>query len=651
MLKRLFVSLLITATFLRTTAQEKGTFTNLGPQLFSATLQGSAFVQIKKKNFIYTVVRGRPAHLVGFNLKTNELIADFPLADTDGSWSITATTNGTVYVASSQGYVFQHLAGTKEIKNLGIALQNEKLVWDVVAGKKNEVYGGTYPGGRVFKYQSKEGFVDILEEAVVNQQQYAQFLAFDKKTNKLYVAVYVGANVVEIDLSTKKRRELLPEHYQKKGSIYNIKLLDTKTGTKILVWLNNIGVGRETLVIDVNSGKHEAVLPTMEVRTLLQNEKNGEIFYTVDANLFSATFIGKKLENVEKILNFTGKTKASRWKNENEIELLTSDGSLVSYNLDTKAQKIVQLKIPQQPIDISNLFYGPDNKIWLSGYLVGGNSTYDLKTKGTTPYLGLMQAEGMAKKGNDIYFGIYPSAQLFKYNTNEEWSLKKKNPSVIGQIKGQSRPFTILSTDSLNSIYFGTVPDYGKLGGALVAYNISNKEITVYDQIIKNQAPVTLTYLNGLIWGGTTTSGGLGVSPSEKEGKLFCWDPIANKLIYETTPIPGIMAITALIKGPKQTLWGMTDGIIFEFDPASKATIFQQKIYEVPAVRTHLWRDATLVLHPSGKIYMTGGKKLYCIDPETKSVSYLKDNLDLMTMDGEGNLYFRYEADLWTYTP
>ncbi|WP_266202738.1 hypothetical protein [Pontibacter kalidii] len=652
MIQKLYLALLMLLLSWGAHAQEKGTFKNLGPQLHSATLQGSAFVEGKNgKTYVYSVVRGRPAHLFGYDLATNELVADLELENTDGSWAIVASTDGLLYVSSAQGYLFKHMPGTQEIENLGIVLEGEKLVWDVVAGKNGEIYGGTYPGCRIFRYHPKDGFSDVSQGPVVENQQYAQFLAYDKKTDKLFVAVYIGANVVEIDLKTGKKREFLPEHYQKNGSIYNLKLVKAKTGTKLLVWLNNKGVGREALVFDAKTGKLEETLGTMEVRTLLKAEKIPTVYYTVDTNLYSSELTASAYAASEHLLSFKGKTKAARWNKNNEVELFTTEGQLVKYNPATRKSSTVTLNIPKQPIDIQSIFYGPDDRVWLSGYLAGGNAAYDPKSGKTVEYSGLIQSEGMAKQGDDLYFGIYPAAQLYKYDTKRAWDVSQNNPRLIKQLEGQSRPFAILSVDSLRKVYFGTVPNYGVLGGAIAEYDSETDETHTYTDVVKNQSPVCLAFLDGKIWGGTSISGGLGITPTEKEGKLFCWDPDKRETIFETTPIPGIMAVTALIKGPDKKLWGMADGNLFVFDPASRQVVKQTKVYEVPAKRTHLWRDAFLVTHPSGNVYGTGGRKFFSVDPQTMEVNVLREGLDLLTMDGSGVLYFRLGADLWSYTP
>ena len=54
--------------------------------------------------------------------------------------------------------------------------------------------------------------------------------------------------------------------------------------------------------------------------------------------------------------------------------------------------------------------------------------------------------------------------------------------------------------------------------------------------------------------------------------------------------------------GPDGNVWGMASGTIFVFDSLAKKVIRSKQIYEAGVLKSHVWRDAFLVLHTSGKI-------------------------------------------------
>jgi hypothetical protein len=461
------------------------------------------------------------------------------------------------------------------------------------------------------------------------------------------VAIYFNADVIEINTKTGEKKSLFSQHYKEKGSIYNLKIINTRTGDKLLVWLNNKGVGRETLIYDLKTLAVEEVLPTLEARHIQQNKNT--TYYTIDGKLYHADLTVASLKAAKELATFPAKVLASKWKNKQELQYFTADGSLISYHIKTNKTTLVKLPVPQQPIDIQSIFNGPDGKIWMGGYLAGGHAYYDPKTGETKEFHGLHQTEGMAKLGTDLFFGIYPGGKIYKLDTRKAFDLKKNNPQHLINIKNQSRLFTNLTLG--NKILFGTIPDYGALGGAITEYDSLTKKFNTYYDVIKNQSPTALVNRNGTIWGGTSISGGLGVAPTEKEARLFTWNMVTKKVDFETVPIPGNISITALINGPDQNLWGFSDGYIFIYDIKQSKVVFQHKIYDFIRKRSHIWIDGKLILHPNGKIYGTDGDQFFVIDPTTRKVEIIHKGVGLLAMDDDGVFYFRKEADLYSYKP
>ena len=135
---------------------------NLGPQVTATTIQGSAFFRDESgRDLIYTVERGEPAHLLGYEVKTLRKILDAPMPGNDGAWEATVSSDGWVYTAGGHGHMFRHKPGTETVEDLGQVLPGETVVWDVEPGADGEVFGATYPGCRVVRYREKDGFSDV----------------------------------------------------------------------------------------------------------------------------------------------------------------------------------------------------------------------------------------------------------------------------------------------------------------------------------------------------------------------------------------------------------------------------------------------------------------------------------------------------------
>jgi hypothetical protein len=209
-----------------------------------------------------------------------------------------------------------------------------------------------------------------------------------------------------------------------------------------------------------------------------------------------------------------------------------------------------------------------------------------------------------------------------------------------------------LGVPELNRVYFGTVPEYGRLGGGIAEVDPFDGKLTFHADVVTDHSVIALAYSHGLLVGGTSVSGGLGIEPTEKSGKLFLWDPKANRKVFETVPVDGVPGVSALIPGPDGNVWGMAGGTLFVFDPAARRVVSRHKLFDRKNEDGHVWRDATLVVHPSGQIYGTQGGRLFRLDPKTKQVTVLREkDAGLLAMDRQGRLYFRDRINLWQYAP
>src|SRR5690606_15318454 len=141
------------------------------------------------------------------------------------------------------------------------------------------------------------------------------------------------------------------------------------------------------------------------------------------------------------------------------------------------------------------------------------------------------------------YFGNYPKARFNVYDTSAEWSIKDKNPKQVGSVHGQDRPFGALAVPSLNKVFFGTVPEYGINGGALVEIDGTTDNIVSHGEVVQKQSVITLAFQDNMLVGGCSIWGGLGIQPVEKEAKLFVWDPVKKQKVFEVVPVPGAKAI------------------------------------------------------------------------------------------------------------
>jgi hypothetical protein len=622
--------------------------TNLGPQIKSAMIQGSIFIQDREgKALIYTVVRGNPAHLVAFKAENQELILDQPLPGTDGAWDMELASDGWLYIPGAKGTLYKHFPGTTTVENLGIVLPGETTVWNLAAGKNGEIFGATYPGCRVFRYHPKDGFSDVAKGPLIQGENYVRSLVFYGKTGKLYAGVGSHAGLIELDPKTGSKLSMLPDEYKNKEFVYSLEILKgVPGGDRMLTLITN---GSFTLVYNLQTRKFEYQIDEMDMKAVSQPGQNNRFYYTYRSGLYSRD-INLPQQAPIKHADNVGSANALRLVNR-QLLILNTDAEYLVLDLDNDKLSRNKLNVPGQPIAIQSIMKGPDGRIWSGGYLAGGHAAYDPKTNITTSYPGLHQTEGMTVKDQFIYFGIYPKGLMYEYDSHKPWDIKASNPRFLGQIPDQSRPFAVLNDAESGKIFFGMVPEYGMLGGSLVSYDTNEGKLQSHGVPEKDQSIVSLTYANHLVWAGTTVSGGLGIMPSTQEAKLFSWDVQKGLKLDEFIPVPGAKAITSMIIGPDGNIWGMASGKLFVFDPIAKKLIKSKQIYQAGILRSHVWRDAFLVLHPSGKIYGTGSNQLFRVDPKTLDHEFIEKSASLLAMDEMGRIYFHRSAELWRYDP
>lgn len=629
--------------------QDVGSFVNHGVQVTATMIQGSLFVEDKDGNtLIYTVVRGEPAHLLAFDVRSKALVLDVPLPQADGVWDLAQSTDGSLYIPGASGTLFKHIPGSQEIEDLGIVLAGETYLWNLTSGLDGEVFGATYPGCRIFRYHPEQGFSDVGKGPIVPGENYVRSLAFHQRTGLLYAGIGSHAHLIEINPRTGEKKSLLPEKYAEKEFVYSLEIIPGKKGQDRLFAM--LTAGGETLVYNLKTKRFEQEIAGMDMKAIAADDSGKQVFFTSKGNLMSfdpSKDVSKSIQEVSGV----GTSNAFLWKQSGVLLMLSSGANLLEYNLRTKESKKTHLKIPGQPIPINAIGVGPDGKIWTGGYLAGGNATFDPVTQIHQELKGLDQTEGMTVFGNQIYFGIYPKGKFYVYDAGKEWNVKENNPKFLGQIEGQSRSFTLTAIPDKRKMVFGMIPEYGKLGGALVTLDWDTDELKAFEQPIPKQGVSSLHYHQGILIGGTTISGGLGKEPETPEANLFIWDLETSTCAFQLAPVPGASAITGLMEGPDGHVWGMADGTLFIFDPENRRLVSTHKLYDFPIFKSHIWKSAFLVHHPNGQLYGTDHKMLFQLDPDTKSVTRLAEDASLLVMGKDGVLYFKRGTELWSYHP
>jgi outer membrane protein assembly factor BamB len=254
--------------------QEAERFKDLGVQITSKAMQGTSFVKDRQgRDLVFTVMRGEPAKLIGFDVATGELIKLLPLEGAQGAWTVTTSTDGSIYVGSqSNGSLYRYIPGQEDLTHLGQVLPGQTFVWDLTPGPNGAVFGATYPGCQVFRYHPDDGFTDVGNGAVAPDENYGRGIWYDDASGKIYVGVGAHAHLIELAPETGERRNILPEKFADKKFVYAVAVEAGRV-------FGQITDGSHLLVMNQRTHEIEALLPQVDSRLISPKSPYAEVVY------------------------------------------------------------------------------------------------------------------------------------------------------------------------------------------------------------------------------------------------------------------------------------------------------------------------------------------------------------------------------------
>ncbi|NOU90562.1 hypothetical protein GC102_33220 [Paenibacillus sp. LMG 31460] len=641
---------------------------DLGVPTYNISINDAVFGKEDGREVLYTTVSSSNAVFNIVDVRDNRLVRSFNLTGVAQSWRHAIAPDGTVYIAgitlSNHGELWSYSPVTKTVQNLGEPIPGEKSLWSMTTDDLGNVYGGTFQSGKVFKYDPvAKTFKDY--GSMVTGQEYVRSMAYYK--GFIYAGIGSVGQVVKLNVTTGEKTVisqnvpgLLGVTPDKVPFAYDMTVVDgtllvrfsydTKNDLLFFdlenqVWLNKkIGstISGETGIGVFGFNQLTAVDGKLYI---IGNRKLVELDMTTFEAKTTPISFGSSLRGAEWIEftddpNYPGKS----------LVTLTSNGKLIIMNVKDGLRKDLPAVVKGAPNPLHNLEQGPDGKLYMSGYPGGLGAQYDPKT-GKNVNFTLGQSEGMVGLGDYMYYGVYPGANIYRS------AIGTAVPTVepVFQIgSDQDRPYIMIAAD--NKLFIGTIPGYGKLGGALTIYDPVTGGKKVYSDIVHNQSITGLAYRNGIIYGSTNVYGGLGVVKTETKAKMFIWDVAQEKKLAEfTLDLPELdqpPMITGLTFGPDGLLWGNVDGIVFKMNPDTYQIVGYKDIY--PNVNNYgFWRPYHPHWGKDGLLYVDLADIITVIDPKTmdfvqlsptgKEISFFTIAEDV---NGNENIYYTDAANL-----
>jgi hypothetical protein len=649
-----FLALILLVSLISPTAlkADAATIEKLGTPHYSIAILSSAYgTGPNGEEAIFSIANGSPAVLNIIDAKTGNKISAHPLPGASQAWGAVTDPFGNVYIAGGAN-LYQYHPDKDQVENLGKAVSTESTLWHIKSDEEGRIYGGTFPNGKLFMYDpAAKKFTDYGPMA--EGEQYSRSL--DLYKGDVYVGMGAHAHLIKFDPATQEKEELpLPEAYQNEKFVYDLDIVKhymfarvTDSGTLLVYdlkrkkWIDEI-TGVKGLKVSP-AGRKNLIYFNKDNEIHSYNPKNQKLTPTGFKNSWSNRGFGWIHLDEQ---GFKGPSLVS----------MLFNGTYWVFNPKSGQSKIMQAQMEGQPISIQSIGVGPEGNIYTSGYLSGGFAQYSAADNKLTSFSGFGQAENMIATNKYLYLGVYTGGVIYQYDPDLPYDLdagntnEATNPKKLFELKGyeQDRPFGVAQGDG--KVFFGTVPTYGKLGGALTILNEESGAYEVFRNVVENQSVIALQYKDGLVYGATSVSGGLGITPTETEAKLFIFDPVKKEKIFETTPLSGEKAIGTLAFDPDGNLWGMSPGKIFKFNTQTREVIQSKELFPFSWSGVgHYWRGAFLDYDADGSFYGTTLGRLFRFNPLTWEVEVLNNDASLYAKDRNGNFYFSRGTDLYRY--
>lgn len=594
---------------------------------------------------IYYTVAGSPALFHVVALGDYRVKATYPLPGASRAWAHAIAPDGSVYigaVGSDSGHLYRYQPGTDAVEDLGAPVQNNKFIWTLTSDDEGVIYGGTWDSGHVFRYDPEtDTFSDYGR--IQEKEDYVRAIAWHDG----FVFAGTGTQngrVWRLNPETGEKQKLeipvRPEYedrMEKMGGIYHLQVAADLLFVRF-------SPGRLLLVYDLEKAEwwDEMFTDTrgMVSGFLSQDEKTFFLYTTGGIRR-----IDLETRETSNIVNPGAIFRGGDWIDlpdgqGSAFASVTYNGTVLLINPDRKYYRTLPTIATSQPTPIQALETGPEGMLYVSGYMGTTAARID-PAEGKIDRFNLGQAEGIGFLDGRIYWGEYPGAEI-KSSPLEKPSEVRTHFKVGYH---QDRPFAIASGS--DRIFFGTIPGYGDLGGALTVFQPDAPEaerVRVFPDIIPNQSIVSLAYGKGRrIFGSTSVHGGLGIDPTETKGEVFAFDLETEEVVARTKiDLPGVgntAMVGGVALGPDGNLYGAVNGTIFVLDPETLDVIRHRLLY--PDVKAHgRWRPVHLRWGDDGLLYANVAGRITVIDPETLAFRETGASSGLMTLGKDGTIYY-----------
>ncbi|MBD2870039.1 dockerin type I domain-containing protein [Paenibacillus arenilitoris] len=607
------------------------------------------------RKVMFTTVKGSPAQFNVVDMATNEVIHTTVLQGGGGdAWHHEVTPDGKFVYVTSHRTLWLYATETEEMKLVHDFV--DEGPWSLVTDSIGNAYIGTYPGGKVFKYELASGTVtEDYGRMLGNQpQEYVRSIALDEDGGHIYAGTAHG-QIIKLNLTTGEKTNIAQPLMDKQetGFVYDMDLVDKR------YIFARYSESKNMYVYDLESSRWLDVVLSNVTGLHVTDSYEDKVYFIADNALnyydLATGEIGSTGMAYGSGLRGADWVEFDRHENPDLIgmNLVTVQfgGGIVYFNITQNKTVTTQPVVEGTPLNIHVIEKGSNNQLMMSTLGAGTGAVFDANQNKVVS-ISLGQADSMVHHDHAMYMGVYPKANIYKYDQNRNPG--NGNPSLFMQVDpGAHQDRLIEAASGGDRIYFGSVSGYGVNGGAVTiidpaAYAKDRTGVLVIRNVVQDQSVVGLAYKDGVLFGSTNIHNGLGSNPTAEEAKMFAIDALTGEKLMEWSPqIEGVDKpefIGRLTVGPHDGLiWGAVNGSIFAMDPDSKEIIKSKQVH-TGSFNYGAWSSVPLKWDADGVLYALFGSKLVAIDPVTMDHRTIT-NAYSFTIGDDGYLYFSDGSD------
>lgn len=569
---------------------------------------------------IATLVTGVPTRLQVLDLETGALEDRVELPGMTTGQTVVVGRDGRLYAGGDGGHLYRWTPGADSAEDLGRVTGGARTVFDLAVAPDGTIWGGSYPGGELWRVDPDSGEITSLGR-VRHEQEYARSVAVDER----YVYVGVGTSqpaIVRVAIDDPDDRTVIPlPGRATQGVLSELELLGRYLAVKIPAGTTPDGLYRpaerrlydlERRTWDVPANVSEQLPSPLDSRGRFHYIRSGHLV-SVDSRTGRSTTgaAAKPAPGQRHVVRATIGGIDSEWL----LVVDPASGDVAARDLDSGREATSSLRLRPEALPTKALAEGSDGSAVVGGYAGPQMAILDVRSGGLRPGLAedgssaLGELEGGTTLGGVNYLGTYTSAHIWRHDPSRTGGDPVEIAS-LGSTQNQDRP-TAWTTVG-DRVLFGTVPKYGVLGGGIGT--IQGGRMTRFTRgVVPDQSIVSLTARDGIVYGGTSRWGGLGATPTTPSARVFGYDPVSGRATWSVTPAEGAQSLTVTV-GPRGTIWAADGGTLYELDPTDGHTLRSITVDPTPVRDSPTFRSTDLVTH-RGYLFLRTNGRLYAVDP------------------------------------